>query len=183
MIELTKTDQRLEAIQFLSKSMLPKDGRFHAGHIKVEEDGSAVSTDGSRLHWVNDIALEPGYYKVFKVTKTGALIDKVYELDTDEGTFPDYIDILAIPEGEGETSFDTVLNSERASGSYTKVIRAMSSSTLEFSFINDLCSIFDDVFAVIVPKPEGNHNDDLETCRPVHFIKNGYHAVVMPKLI
>ena len=131
--ELSKFDDRLQAIQFLSKSMLPKDGRFHVGHIRVEADGSAVSTDGARLHYVKDIALEPGYYKVHKCTKSGALIDKVFELDTSEGGFPDYADILTIPNIEG---FDVMLRTSDniPSKVFTEVVRAMAKSTVNFNF-------------------------------------------------
>ena len=124
-IELNKTDSRLEAIQFLAKSMLPKDGRFHVSHFKVQANGNAVSTDGARLHFVGDLALEPGYYKVHKLTKSGALIDKAYELDTREGDFPNYADLLAFPSGNGEQSFSVNLTPDFASKSYTEVVRAM----------------------------------------------------------
>ena len=70
-IELNKTSSRLEAIQFLAKSMLPKDGRFHTSHFKAEVNGNAVSTDGARLHFVENLPLEPGYYKIHKLTKSG----------------------------------------------------------------------------------------------------------------
>ena len=177
-IELSKFDERLQAIQFLSKSMLPKDGRFHVGHIRVEADGSAVSTDSARLHFVKNINLEPGYYKVHKCTKSGALIDKVFELDTSEGGFPDYADTLTIPNVMG---FKVMLGTSDNTPSkvFTKVVRAMAKSTVNFNFINDLCSIFDDMVSVIVPEPTGD-DDDLETNGPIHLVKNGYHAVIMP---
>ena len=70
-IELNKTDSRLETIQFLSKSMESKSGRFHTSHFKVEVNGNAASTDGARLHFVENLPLEPGYYKIHKLTKSG----------------------------------------------------------------------------------------------------------------
>ena len=179
-IELSKPDSRLEAIQFLAKSMLPKDGRFHVGHIKVEVNGNAASTDGARLHFVENLPLEPGYYKVHKCTKSGALIDKVFELDTSEGSFPDYDDILA---KRNETSHEFLAmlgtSDNNPSKVFTMVVRAMAKSTVNFNFINDLCNVFDDMVSVIVPAPTGD-DDDLETNGPIHFVKNGYHAVIMP---
>ena len=178
--ELSKFDDRLQAIQFLSKSMLPKDGRFHVGHIRVEADGSAVSTDGARLHFVKDINLEAGYYKVHKCTKSGALIDKVFELDTSEGSFPKYADILTIPNVVG---FDVMLGTSDniPSRVFTEVVRAMAKSTVNFNFINDLCNVINDVVSVIVPEPGTSYNDgEPETVKPIHFVKNGYHAVLMP---
>ena len=182
-IELSKFDERLQAIQFLSKSMLPKDGRFHVGHIRVETDASAVSTDGSRLHWVKDINLEPGYYKVHKCTKSGVLIDKVFDLDTTEGSFPDYTDILA-KRNDTSREFDVMLGTSDniPSKVFTEVVRAMAKSTVNFNFINDLCNVFDDMVSVIVPEPSASsyREGEPETCNPIHFVKNGYHAVIMP---
>ena len=62
---------------------------------------------------------------------------------------------------------------------FTEVVRAMAKSTVNFNFINDLCNVFDDMVSVIVPAPTGD-DDDLETNGPIHFVKNGYHAVIMP---
>ena len=181
-IELSKPDSRLEAIQFLAKSMLPKDGRFHVGHIKVEANGNAVSTDGARLHFVGDLALEPGYYKIHKLTKSGALIDKAHDLDTREGDFPDYADLLAFPSGNGEQSFSVNLTPDFASKSYTEVVRAMKGSTIEFSFLKDLCNTVQEVVSVVVPGPEETSRG-LETCKPIHFGNDNLHAIIMPKVI
>ena len=189
-IELNKTSSRLEAIQFLSKSMESKSsiynisGRFHTSHFKVEVNGNAVSTDGARLHFVENLPLEPEYYKVHKCTKSGALIDKVFELNNSSTyngrDFPDYADILTIPNVEG---FDVALGTSDniPSRVFTEVVRAMAKSTVNFNFINDLCNVFDDVVSVIVPEPDASFKDgEPETCNPIHFVKNGYHAVIMP---
>ena len=183
--ELSKFDPRLQAIQFLSKSMLPKDGRFHLGHIKVEADGAAVSTDGMRLHYVKDTGFEPCYYKVHKCTKSGALIDKVYDLDTSEGSFPDYADIIAQRNNTAH-EFDVLLGASDNTPSkvFTKVVRAMTKSTVNFNFINDLCNVFDDFFTVIVPEPTSKdsraYSKDLETDKPIHCVREGFHAAIMP---
>ena len=184
--KLSKTDGRFQAIQFLSKPMLPKDGRFHVGHIRVEADGSAVSTDGARLHFVKDINLEPGYYKVHKCTKSGTLIDKVFDLVDDQGmengSFPLYTDILA-KRNETSHEFYAMLGTSDNNPSkvFTMVVRAMAKSTVNFNFINDLCNVFDDIVSVIVPEPGTSYNDgEPETEKPIHFVKNGYQAVIMP---
>ena len=59
---------------------------------------------------------------------------------------------------------------------YTAIIRKMEVSTLDYAFVNDLCNVINDTISVIVPEPE----EDNGTCKPVHFVKNGYHAVLMP---
>ena len=65
---------------------------------------------------------------------------------------------------------------------FTEVVRAMAKSTVNFNFINDLCNVFDDMISVIVPEPSASsyREGEPETCNPIHFVKNGYHAVIMP---
>ena len=179
--ELNKFDDRLKAIQFLSKAMDCKSLRFHIKHFRVE-NGRAVSTDGHRLHHVDYVALEDGFYKIHKCTKTTALIDKVYELDNDEGSFPDYADLLVLPEFK---VFDLMFSAEKLSASYTRVIRAMESTTLEFNYVKDLL-VMDGVVTIHIAEPESNiHNSSEpdETCQPVHFVLGGLHAIIMPKSI
>ena len=177
--ELSKTDPRLNAVQFLFKAMDPKDGRFHIMYFRVE-NGKAFSTDGHRLHHVDYIALEDGIYKVHKCTKTSALIDKVYELDNDEGSFPEIKDLLELPDHK---VLDLMFNADCLSASYTKVVREMESTTLEIKFITDLM-IMDGVVTVHIPEPRNYDTDrEDETCQPVHFVLGGLHAVIMPKSI
>lgn len=180
-VTIDKNDRRLKAVKFLTSCMDLKDGRFHTRHFKVEADQSAVATDGHRLHWVSDLAVAPGYYQVHKNNKTSVMIELFYTLETDEGSFPDYTDLLSIPEGEGETFIDLMLNETVGtvdkSGLFTNVIRAMKETTLNFNYVSDIYdTLKDDVVSCIVPAPDEN-----ETCRPVHFRLKGFHAVVMPR--
>ena len=186
---IDKNDKRLKAIKFLTSCMAKNDHRFHIKHFKVESDGSAVSTNGSRLHWVKELPLESGYYKIHKNNKASVLIEKVYDLDTNEGSYPDYIDLLTVPEGEDEKVED-ILFSERserpgacdASGVYTKVVRNMTETTLNFNYVNDIYNTLEgDVVTCIVPEPDKTPKGNIETWKPIHFMRNGYHAVVMPK--
>jgi hypothetical protein len=132
----------------------------------------AIACDGSRVHSVNSSPLEDGFYAVHKSNKSIILIEKTHELDAKYVDFPDCTDRLVLPEDEVmEADFTT----ENVSGAYTTVIRTMSKSTLHFKFVADICESFDSVADFIVPAPENG-----ETCKPVHFIKNEYHAVVMP---
>ena len=172
-IQIEKNDNRLNAVKFLTSAMDPKDGRFHKKYFKVEPSGHAVATDGHRLHWVSDLPLEEGFYQVHKNNKTSVLIEKVYELDNNEGSFPDYPGFLEIPEGSKE--FNLVCQESNVSSAYTNVIRAMTDTTLEFKFVNDICKTINDIVYCSVPEPGETTN------RPVHFTLNGFHAVVMPK--
>ena len=171
-IELQKNHPDLAKVRFLACVLPKSDLRFHVSHIKVDENFDGYSTDGARLHYTGDLQLSPGYYKVHKNTKSKVVIEKVHELDTNEGSFPNVTDILLIPDNPG---FDVTLQPDYNFKTYTKIIRAMEKTTLNYDFVNDLCSTVNDTASVIVPEPDNN-----ETCKPVHIVKNGYHAVLMP---
>jgi len=185
-VTIGKTDSRLKAVKFLTSCMAQKDNRFHIKHFKVEKDGSAVATDGSRLHWVSELPIEPGYYQVHKNNKASVLIEKVYDLDTDEGSYPDCTDLLEVPNGNGEKSFNLVCIDNDPSSAYTQVIRTMQETTLNFNFVNDICVSIDDVVNCIVPESDtgwGSDGNKEVTSKPVHFVLNGFHAVIMPKRV
>ena len=174
MLKIDKNDSRLKAVRFLASAMDPKDLRFHVVHFKVES-GQAVSTDGNRLHVVNDIPMGDGFYYVHKNTKTMVLIEKAYELNNNEGSFPDTGDIVALPEKNTfEQGAEFTLNN--LSIIYTQVIRAMTgSNTLNVDFVRDACNCFDDVGTFIIPEPR---KGEIEG--PVHFVSGELHAIVMP---
>ena len=185
-IQIDKSDKRLKAVKFLTACMSKNDERFHCKHFKVESDQSAIATDGHRLHWVYDLALAPGYYQVHKNNKTSVLIEKVYELDTLEGSYPDYVDILSIPD-DGKTfdiMFQDIPGGCDVSGVYTTIIRQMESTTLNFDYVSDVYSALEgDVVSCIVPPNEKTGLGEIETCKPVHFQRNGFQAVIMPKRV
>ena len=184
---IDKNDSRLKAVKFLTSCMNTKDIRFHIHHFKVENDGSAVSTDGKRLHFVNELPLEAGYYEVHKNNKTSVLIEKKHDLESDDASYPQYEDLLKVPDGNGEIS-ENCLFSENSgydpSSVYTIVIRHMTKSTLNFNYVNDIYNALEgDAVVVTVPAAESFNDRELETCQPVHFTRNGFHAVVMPKKV
>ena len=91
-------------------------------------------------------------------------------------------DILA-KRNDTSREFDVMLGTSDniPSKVFTEVVRAMAKSTVNFNFINDLCQVLDDVVSVIVPEPDTSCTDgEPETCNPIHFVKIGYHAVIMP---
>ena len=143
-------------------------------HFKVES-GQGISTDGKRLHVVNDLPLEDGFYYVHKNTKTMVLIEKTYELDNNEGSFPSTEDLIKLPE---KNTFEqgVEFKSDELSSIYTQVIRAMTgNNTLNVDFVRDVCNCFDDVGTFIIPEP---YKGEIET--PVHFVSGDLHAIVMP---
>ena len=174
MLKIDKNDSRLKAVRFLASAMDPKDLRFHMIHFKVES-GQGISTDAKRLHVVNDLPLEDGFYYVHKNTKTMVLIEKTYELDNNEGSFPSTEDFIKLPE---KNTFEqgVEFKSDKLSSIYTQVIRAMTgSNTLNVNFVRDVCNYFDDVGTFIIPEP---YKGEIE--KPVHFVSGDLHAIVMP---
>jgi len=174
MLKIDKNDSRLKAVRFLASVMNLKDLRFHTFHFKVES-GQGISTDGNRLHVVNDIPLEDGFYSVIKNTKTLVLIEKAYELDNKEGSFPSTEDIITLPE---ENTFEqgAEFKSDNLSSIYTQIIRAMpGSNTLNVDFVRDVCNYFDYAGTFIIPEPR---KGEIET--PVRFVSGDLQAIVMP---
>ena len=174
MLKIDKNDSRLKAVRFLASAMNPKDLRFHTSHFKVES-GQGISTDGHRLHVVNDIPLEDGFYAIHKNTKTMVLIEKAYDLNNNVGSFPSTEDIIKKPEKNTfEQGVEFALNN--LSSIYTQIIRAMpGSNTLNVDFVRDVCNYFDDVGTFIIPEP---YKGEIE--KPVHFVSGDLHAIVMP---
>lgn len=170
-ITIDKKDARLGDVRFLVSAMDVKDDRFHTKNFKVKA-GLGLATDGKRLHWVEEIALEDGFYVVHVRQKAKVTIEKMYELDTNEGGFPDCEDIIALPDTK-----PIAFNPENVSRTYTKVIRAMSGTTIDVSFVTDICNHLGDrvgEFYVEEPDKEG-HTD-----KPVRFVAGNRRAAVMP---
>jgi len=173
-LKIDKNDSRLKAVKFLASAMDLKDPRFHMIHFKVESD-QGVSTNGCRLHVANNIPLEDGFYAVHKNTKALVLIEKAYELNNNEGSFPSTNDIIKLPEKEYfvESAEFTLKN---LSSIYTQIIRAMpGSNTLNVDFVRDVCNDFDDIGTFIIPEPRKGEIEDA-----VHFVLDDLHAIVMP---
>ena len=60
----------------------------------------------------------------------------------------------------------------------------MESTTLNFDYVSDVYnSLEGDVVSCIVPSDEKSGRGEIETCKPVHFQRNGFQAVVMPKKV
>ena len=173
-LKIEKYDSRLKAVRFLATAMDLKDTRFHVTHFKIENN-QAVSTDGCRLHVVNDIPLEDGFYTIHKNTKAMVIIEKAYDLDTNEGGFPDTAEYIKLPEKE---YFGAAVdfNLKNLSSIYTQIIRAMpGKNTLNVNFVRDVCNDFDDVGTFIIPEPRKGEIEDA-----IHFVSGDLHAVVMP---
>ena len=173
-LKIDKNDSRLKAVRFLASAMNPEDLRFHVTHFKVESEQGA-STDGGRIHVANNIPLEDGFYTIHKNTKAMVLIEKAYDLDTNEGGFPDTAEYIKLPEKE---YFGAAVdfNLKNLSSIYTQIIRAMpGKNTLNVNFVRDVCNDFDDVGTFIIPEPRKGEIEDA-----IHFVSDDLHAAVMP---
>ena len=176
-LKIDKNDSRLKAVKFLASAMNPKELRFHMVHFKVES-GQAISTDGQRLHVANNIPLEDGFYTIHKNTKTMVLIEKSYELDNNEGSFPDTTDIVELPKKE-YFSAAVEFYAGNLSNIYTQVIRAMpGSNTIDVNFVRDVCNCFEGIGTFIIPEPRKGQIEN-----GIHFILDDLHAVLMPMKI
>ena len=173
-LKIDKNDSRLKTVRFLASAMDLNDLRFHMIHFKVES-GQGISTDGSRLHVANNIPLEDGFYAVRKNTKALMLIEKAYELNDNEGRFPDTADIVKLPEPEYFSAAVDFIPGNLSS-IYTQIIRAMpGTNTINVNFIRDVCNCFNGVGTFIIPEPR-----EGEIENPVHFVLDDLHAVIVP---
>ena len=60
----------------------------------------------------------------------------------------------------------------------------MDVTTLNFNYVSDIYNVLEgDVVSCSIPEPEKNGRGKIETNKPVHFVRNGFHAVVMPKSV
>lgn len=179
-ITIDKNDFRLEAVKFLTSAMKndKNDIRFHITHFKVEENGSAVSTDGHRLYFVKEggLPIEPGYYVVHKELKTSVLIEKTHDLDSDEAIYPKYQNYLSIPNNCKEISLDCI---ESIFLNYADIIRSMCCSTINFYFIQDVCNSIE-CGTAYVPDMDKAHEEGTCNSLPIHIVSEKYHAAIMP---
>ena len=181
-IEIIKEDPRISKLQFLAKALKNGDDRFHVTTLKVESDGSAVALDGARLHWVADIELEKGYYKMVRCTKTKISIDRIADLDdANLPGYPQYSDLLLLPDVEPLDLMMTTVDNGN-SKAYTAIVRAMVGRvTINFNFVNDLCATWDGIASVYIPPPTlNNRTGDDETNGAVIFTMPEYQAIIMP---
>jgi len=96
-LKYTRRDVEFNNLSFLARPLRTIDKgdmRFHVNHFLVEEDRSAVSTNGSVLHWVKHVPLVAGFYKPKKVHRNMLEIEFVCKVEEAPLNYPDYKDIL-----------------------------------------------------------------------------------------
>jgi hypothetical protein len=151
------------------------DTRFHVGHIKVEPDGSAVGTDGNRLHHVScfhykGVQVEPGYYRILKRTKTEVWIDRVSELDEPHG-YPPYEELMNY-EPEKTVNFELTLTTEFIPmfGAFAELTRCTPrGQCFNFYYFADICELIDGEVSVCLKIDKHWQTEEPHIEKPVIF--------------
>jgi hypothetical protein len=159
-------------VKFLASALNTSrdEGRFHVNHIKVEDDGSAVATDGMRLHAVDNLPIAPGFYKVVKNIKRLVQIEKVEELAN--GSFPPTAELLEKPtNAKWDDRLALTDDPVDLCKTYAEIIRAMGENTIRYEFLADIGEWFDEYNAEVII-------NDADSA--LHFINGNKHALVMP---
>jgi len=174
-LKLKRTNVGFNEVSFLARPlrMIDKDEmRFHVTHFLVEEDLSAVSTNGSVLHWVKHVTLKPGYYKVRKLAKTLVEVEFVFEKDQAPHSYPDYKDILTETEKDhGHHVYITIDpdNDGECSAAMAIVIRAMGENCINYEYLRAL--------------GDGDWEGKIRSETGCHFSHGNYVAIIMPRRI
>jgi hypothetical protein len=142
-LKYTPKDVEFNNLSFLARPLrLHEKGdlRFHINHIRVEEDRSAVSTNGSILCLVNRVPLIKGYYLPLKVHKTALVIQYVGGLD--QFDYPQYKDIVTSAASVNSAKL-VHFKVDREdyyglAGAHAKIIRAMNENTIDVKLLGVL---------------------------------------------
>jgi len=183
--EVKKSNWNFKRVRFLANALsTDKVAYGYRTHIKVDESGMACATNGHQLNFC-DLPFESGYYKVLNNTKAKVVLERVLDIDSNEVSYPNVTDFLARPDVAG---FDSDFTVDEMSSTYTKIVRAMTKTTINFYFIESLCETIDEIMTVLIPEPESRFNNsdgenEKQTCQPVHCVNNEFHSVIMPKIV
>jgi len=167
----------LKAARFLTAPIYPAaadDSRFHINHIKVEQDSSAVGTDGCRMHHVSNfqcagVDVPPGFYAVRKRTKTVVWLE--YAEDSEGETFPSYSDIMEM-QGKWTETLDLLCTPGTVHGSFCQIIRLLPNDEqhINFYYFADLCDTLDGTANVTLHIDEEWGNPEVKVVqKPIHF--------------
>jgi hypothetical protein len=144
------------------------DGRFHVSTIWVKEDGSALATDGMRMHVVSISSLEAGYYRVAKQTRWSITLEKVAVADICD--FPDTDDVIAGMFQSGGTVEIVGACEDKPHEEFANLIRHMKTNTISF-----------DYFVAAVKGMEYYDIKFDDSCeKAFYFTNNNRTAIVMP---
>ena len=194
MIEFSKhLKLELKAARFITSlvGFRRDDSRFHINHLEVNQDGSAVATDGCRLYHLSNFTvrgqvLAPGFYRVLKNTKSKVWIERVPDGEVC-GSFPDYGDILSMEEREGSRGkvvLDMDLSYDGQYEGFARFIRACPGKNyFNYNFFDEVCEKFDHTGTVTI-LIDIRREDDHQIQDPAIFKMEEegviFQAVIMP---
>jgi len=169
-LKYTLKDAEFNNLSFLARPLrlhAKDDARFHINHIRVEEDRSAVSTNGHLLCMVNYVPLIKGYYKPLRVQKKALVLQYVGGLD--QFDYPQYKDIIisaASVNGAKLVHFKVDREDYYGlAGAHAKIIRAMSTNTIDVKLLEVLT--------------DGNWVGHVRDEEPSFFSQNERIALIM----
>jgi hypothetical protein len=149
------------------------DARFHVNHFLVEDDFSAVSTNGAALHLVKRMTgLKPGYYKPLQVAKRLVKIEFTCTKEQAPLDYPDYNDIVREAENREGKEISFFVNEEDQvsySQALAEIVRTMNKNYIDIRHLKNLAN---DTWDAVVP-PDGEH--------PLYLTQgHQFRALIMP---
>jgi len=158
------TETHLKEIQWLASALAVDDARFHVTHIWVRENRQAIATDGSRMHVVEMVSLEPGYYKVVKKSRWSITLEKVEE------TF-DFPDVDVVLDGKTQINRCVTLDCDKdAFIEYTLLVRKMDDNGVRYELFS----------AAVNGMDSYEIKFDRDCGHPIYITTTNRTAIVMP---
>jgi hypothetical protein len=162
------TETHFNEIKWLAKALAKDDARFHVSHIWARKDGSALATDGIRMHVVEHCSLQEGFYRVVKQTRWSITLDRV---ENESGfEFPDVDDVINGANQKHGTIELMNLDAAKVDNSYCTLLRAMAYNMVRYPMFVDAISGMESFDATF--------DDSCE--KAIYFSMPNRLAIVMP---
>jgi hypothetical protein len=146
------------------------DLRFHVNHIYVDKNHRAVATDGMRMHVVDQLLIEAGYYKVVKNQAYNIEIEMVGATKIPDFPYPDTNNLIVMT-GVGDVFMDGRHGYRHVS--HTNLTRLMKDNGINYNFFVDAVANFSEDYVIRFE----------EDCNHPFYLYNtadGLMAIIMP---
>jgi hypothetical protein len=147
-----------------------QDVRFHINHIYINKNHRAMATNGYVLHVVDQLLIEPGYYKVVKNLKSVIEIVKEDAASIPDFAYPD-INNLIVMTGVGDVFLDC--RKDRDIQNHANLIRLMKAHAINYNLFKAAASNFSENYVV-------RFKEDCEHPFYLYNVQDGIMAIVMP---